>query len=186
MGLFNIFKKHGENKVLNGKELQPSHVQNSSSFKEPRLSTEDINQTNGTPGENGLYLLYQLLDRNYEQRGYEDALLNPDQTNLNQNLEELKNELHRTIRKVNSFYDDFIREVEFHIISRSRSGMADMVEELMMKKETALIHLEKIKVIQQDAKENTGDCQGILLSYTRGFRNGLAAISHHSILKRKF
>jgi hypothetical protein len=45
----------------------------------------------------------------------------------------------------------------------------------------------KIKpgLIEDSAKNNTGDSQGMLISYTHGFKNGLAAISHHAILKRK-
>jgi len=40
--------------------------------------------------------------------------------------------------------------------------------------------------IEEDAKNDKGVGQGIILSYTRGFRNGLAAISHHSILRKNF
>ena len=54
-----------------------------------------------------------------------------------------------------------------------------------MKKEIAESHVKKVIEIDDDAKNNRGDSQGIIMSYTRGFKNGLAAISHHSILNRK-
>ena len=38
--------------------------------------------------------------------------------------------------------------------------------------------------LQEDAKNNIGDSQGMIISYSRGFKNGLTAISTHSILKR--
>jgi len=131
-------------------------------------------------------LLYAFLDRNHESKGYDDALLNPDSSHLNQNLEVLKNELARTLNKVKTFYEDFIQETDYHILSRSRSGMVDTVEELEMKKKIALGHIGKVREIENHMAQNEGNCQGILMSYTRGFKNGLAAISHHQILIRRF
>jgi hypothetical protein len=136
--------------------------------------------------DNNIMLLYGFLDRNHEVKGYDDALLNPDTSHMDQNLEALKNELVRTINKVKTFYCDFIQETDFHILSRSRSGMVDIVEELEMKKKIALGHLERVTEIEEKAGKEEGDGQGILLSYARGFKNGLAAISHHHILTRRF
>jgi hypothetical protein len=136
--------------------------------------------------DNNIMLLYIFLDRNHEAKGYDDALLNPDTSHLKQNLEALKNELVRTIGKVRIFYEDFIRETDFHILSRSRSGMVDIVEELEMKKKIALDHMKRVTEIEVNTEKEEGDCKGILLSYARGFKNGLSAISHHHILSRRF
>ncbi|WP_304067888.1 hypothetical protein [Pedobacter glucosidilyticus] len=136
--------------------------------------------------ENGITLLFQFLERNHESKGYDDALINPDTTHLQQNIEALKNDLERTIKRIKTFYEDFIREINFHIESRTRSGMIDTVEELTVKKDTAVSHIQQILEIEEDAKNNKGLGQGVIISYTRGFRNGLAAISHHSIMKRNF
>lgn len=135
---------------------------------------------------NNIDMLYKFLDRNLESKGYDDALMNPDSYHLEQNLDAHRKELIRTIKKVKTFYEDFIREINYHIESRSRSGMIDTVEELKMKKETAISHIEKVISMEEDADENKGDSQGILVSYTKGFKNGLAAISHHTIISRKF
>lgn len=136
--------------------------------------------------DNNINLLYSFLDRNHEAKGYDDALINPDSSHLTQNLEALKNELERTINKVKTFYEDFIKEIEYHISSRGRSGMVDIVEELEMKKEIALSHMVKVLEIERGTQNDTGDCKGIMISYTRGFKNGLAAISLHTILKKRF
>ena len=135
---------------------------------------------------NNLDQLYRFLDRNLESKGYDDALINPDSYHLQQNIDALSKELMRTIQRVKVFYEDFIREINFHIESRSRSGMVDTVEELKMKKETAESHIDKVHLLEAAALNNEGDSQGIIISYTRGFRNGLAAISHHAIISKKF
>ncbi|TCC99953.1 hypothetical protein [Pedobacter psychroterrae] len=135
---------------------------------------------------NNLEQLYSFLDKNMESKGYDDALTNPDSYHLEQNLDSLRKELMRTIKRVKTFYEDFIREIDYHIESRSRSGMIDTVEELKMKKEIAGSHIEKVLLIETDALNKEGDSEGIIISYTRGFRNGLAAISHHTIINKKF
>lgn len=190
MGLFNFFNRTNEN--LNGTTIVP----NISALPEipesvfveketPRYSSPEENK-GSSPSENGINLLFQFLERNHESKGYDDALVNPDNTHLEQNIEALKNDLERTIKKLKIYYEDFIREINFHIASRSRSGMVDTVEELTVKKETAESHIRQIHEIEEEAKENSGVAQGVIISYSKGFRNGLAAISHHSIMKKNF
>jgi hypothetical protein len=62
--------------------------------------------------------------------------------------------------------------------------MVDIVEELKMKREVASNHVAIVAKIEEDARNNQGDGQGILLSYMRGFKRGLAAISYHEVLRR--
>lgn len=53
-------------------------------------------------------------------------------------------------------YEDFIREINFHITSRSRSGLIDTAEELTMKKEIAESHVRKVNEIEEDARQDRG------------------------------
>lgn len=187
MGLFNFFNQRKENANLNGSngvlpEI-PENVFVENQKPEGGVSTETASSPNNV---NGINLLFSFLERNHESKGYDDALVNPDNTHLDEYVKSLKNELEKTFRKVKTFYEDFIREIDFHIDSRSRTGMIDTVGELTVKKEIAEMHIKQVLEIEAEAKNNTGVGQGIVLSYTRGFRNGLAAISHHSILRKNF
>ena len=192
MGLFSFFnRKNGhtsQEEVFNPStaQNQPEISENVFVEREKPAEARPEERTAVPSQDNGINVLFQFLERNYEAKGYDDALVNPDNTHLEQNIDALKNDLERTIRKVKTFYEDFIREINFHISSRSRSGMVDTVEELSMKKETAENHIKQVIEIEQQAKQNEGVGKGIIISYTRGFRNGLAAISHHSILRRNF
>lgn len=154
--------------------------------KSPEVGDNTVGDSVDRSETNNLDHLYRFLDRNMETNGYDDALRNPDSYHLEQNLDALRKELMRTIKRVKTFYEDFIREIDYHIESRSRSGMIDTVEELKMKKQIAQSHIEKILLIEIDALKKEGDSEGIIISYTRGFRNGLAAISHHTIISKKF
>jgi hypothetical protein len=190
MGLFNFFnRKNGVPDHLNGADSAQKLSDTPQGVfveKDKQLNSGSAENHSSSSSEHGINLLFQFLEKNYEKKGYDDALMNPDNTHLEQNIAALKNELERTIRKVKTFYEDFIREINFHISSRTRSGMIDTVEELNAKKETAESHVRQVLEIEQEANESRGVAQGIVLSYTRGFRNGLAAISHHSIMNRNF
>lgn len=191
MGLFSFFNR--KNGSVNHVDSADSTAQKLSETpqgvfleKDKPLNGISAESHSSSSSEHGINLLFQFLEKNYEKKGYDDALMNPDNTHLEQNIAALKNELERTIRKVKTFYEDFIREINFHISSRTRSGMIDTVEELNAKKETAESHIRQVLEIEKEANESKGVAQGIVLSYTRGFRNGLAAISHHSIMNRNF
>lgn len=193
MGLFSFFNNKNNRSSNDDGNIDSSNRQTlqeipESVFIEKEKVNVDNSEVNGKAKskENGISLLYDFLDVNHESRGYDDALINPDSSHLTQNIEALKNDLEKTIRKVKTFYEDFIREIEFHIQSRSRSGMVDTVEELNVKKETAESHINQIIEIENEAKNNKGIGQGVIISYTRGFKNGLSAISHHSIMKKNF
>ena len=187
MGLFNIFnRKRSQESHLNGVNLPVGEKVASAAegVHVEKSKTDDASAGDGT--QSGINLLFHFLDKNYEAKGYDDALINPDNTHLEQNIAALRNDLERTIRKVKTFYEDFIREVNFHISSRSRSGMVDTVEELQVKKQTAENHIRQVLEIEEEAKNKRGVAEGIVISYTRGFKNGLAAISHHSIMNKNF
>jgi hypothetical protein len=187
MGLFTFFNRQQRNgnSYPQGFEAVPDIPEETFIEKEPpgNPATEE------KPAKqelNGIHMLYEFLDKNFETKGYNDALINPDTTHLDQHVTALKNDLERAIRKVKTYYEDFIRQIDFHIASRSRSGMIDTVEELTVKKEIAESHIKQVLEIEEQAKQNQGVGYGIIISYTRGFKNGLAAISGHSILNRNF
>ncbi|WP_442587482.1 hypothetical protein ACSBL2_15665 [Pedobacter sp. AW31-3R] len=199
--MFNIFKRNSSNvpyaDLHNGQRIAPEpkklpdieegifiETANKPATSSAAHFTEQAPQA--VKSDHNINLLYTFLDRNHEAKGYDDALMNPDSSHLQQNLDTLKNELARTINKVTTFYEDFIQETDYHILSRGRSGMLDMVEELEMKRNIAVAHISKVKEIENSLNQESGDCKGMLISYTRGFKNGLAAISHHQILIKKF
>lgn len=183
MGLFSFFNQKEKSGVNTPLPAIPENVFIENQKQEANAAANNAGSPNNL---NGINLLFEFLERNHESKGYDDALVNPDHTHLNENVKALKNDLERTFRKVKTFYYDFIKEIDFHIDSRSRTGMIDTVGELTVKKEIAETHIQQVLEIEKESKSDTGVGQSIVLSYTRGFRNGLAAISHHSILRKNF
>ena len=184
MGLFDIFNRQRQNGHHHEMTVENTQTDIPEELFIEKEKVQPEEKSAVAPIGGGIHLLYEFLDKNYESKGYNDALMNPDTTHLEQNVIALKNDLERSIRKVKTFYEDFIRQINFHITSRSRSGMVDTVEELTVKKEIAESHIRQVIEIEEQAKLNEGVGHGIIISYTRGFRNGLAAISSHIILNK--
>ena len=89
------------------------------------------------------------------------------------------------VQKVNTYYEDMIRELDFHISSRSRADLIDLVEELKTRKEMVLEHMEKVNQVKKEMEANLGMTQRILLSYQRGFMRGLSALTQSNVLSKK-
>ncbi|GCC50112.1 hypothetical protein SanaruYs_03270 [Chryseotalea sanaruensis] len=149
-------------------------------YEKPRKSTMNNSETGSEV--NNLQTLYKFLEKSYEKEGYEDALVNPDTSYLKQNILKIQNELSLNIAKVKTYYSSHLRQINFHIETRKRNGMIEIVEELVTHRETIEEEINTVAIIESDAKNNEGLCSNLFLSYTRGFNNGFAAITYNKIL----
>jgi len=139
-----------------------------------------------TPQEvNDLQSLYRYLEQNLEKKGYEAALMNPDSSYMEEHVRFLQNELSITISKVNTYYKSHVRQIDFHIETRKRHEMIEMVDELLTKKANVEDEMKIVSSIENDAKSANGISQNVVLSYRKGFKNGFAAITYGTILSKK-
>ncbi|MEJ0104198.1 MAG: hypothetical protein WDO19_17250 [Bacteroidota bacterium] len=63
--------------------------------------------------------------------------------------------------------------------------MVDVVDELKMRREKADDHHKKILDLQKEVIHQ-GESHRLIISYKRGFQNGMAAIAIHESNKKKF
>ena len=138
-----------------------------------------------TRSVNDLHNLYQHLEQNLEKKGYEDALINPDSSYMEENIRFIHNELQLLIAKVKTYYSGYLREIDFHIETRKRSGMLETVDELLSHRLTVVEELQSVITIDQETAEGKGISQNLVLGYRKGFKNGFAAITYNTILGRK-
>ncbi|HLN54761.1 MAG TPA: hypothetical protein VK207_02145 [Bacteroidales bacterium] len=129
----------------------------------------------------GIDSIYAFLQYDYESRGYSDALTNPDESYRSDNIRLIQHDLMILIDRTATYYETLLRETDFHISSRSRAGLIDLVEELKIRKEVTSDHLVKVKQIKEEALKGEGATQRIVLSYQRGFMRGLYAISQSKL-----
>jgi hypothetical protein len=136
--------------------------------------------------QDNIQTLFDFLSKDYQQVGYDDALVNPDTSYRDENIQAILSDLDIIIRRVKTYYEDALKELDFLIESRNRLGMVDLVDELKMKKSKAEDHYEKTLEMQKEASQQLGSSQRVIISYRRGFHNGMAAIGHHESNKWKF
>lgn len=148
--------------------------------------TENTQPATQPEKHDNIQALYTFLSTDFQSQGYDDALVNPDTSYMKQNIESILSDLEMMIKKVLTYYEDAIKELEFLIESRSRLGMVDTVDELQMKKERALRHVEKVIEMQAELVNDKRESHRVTISYKRGFHNGMATIAHHESNKRKF
>lgn len=176
MGLFDFLKKKNNQEQslidkpieVNGETMQPGIVEDSKLLMGAGIDT-----------------IYAFLQFDYESRGYNDALTSPDDSYRNDNINLLKQDLFILIDKSLTFYEGMLKEVDFHIGSRTRAGLIDLVEELKIRRDMVTDHLEKIRNMKIEAHNGDGIVQRITLSYQRGFMRGLSAITHSNVLNKK-
>lgn len=137
------------------------------------------------PGQHNIHMVYAFLSKDYHQVGYDDALVYPDTSYRAEKVLEIQGDLKIVIWKSKTFYEDAIKELDFLIASRNRLGMVDVVDELKMRKEKADDHYKKVLELQQEVIEQ-GESHRLIISYKRGFQNGMAAIAIHESNKKNF
>jgi hypothetical protein len=132
-----------------------------------------------------IQVLFDFLGQNLERKGYEDALVNPDTSYMDEHVVYIQNDLSLMIARVKTYYSAYIRTVNFHIETRKRNGLIETVDELLAHKQSIEEDIKKVEEIEVDSKTSAGLTQNIVLSYKRGFRNGFAAITYNNVLGKK-
>jgi len=180
MGLFDYFFRRRPKTPYINKEDFIEEV-NDNNYNNVNENLMDLKTSNDNQEQNGSLQGRQLIDnflfKDYDRQGYQDALINPDSSNAESSKEILKSQLEIIIDKALSYYNDKIKDFDFHIKTRNENGMLDTVAEIESEKLKALEEVNKIEIILSEAKENKGKGHIIVLSYEKGFKRGLAAIT---------
>ncbi len=159
----------------------PEHIFIESANPKP----SKVNEVISANPVNDLHALYRHLEQNFEKKGYEDALINPDTSYMEENITVINNNLKLLISKINTYYSGYLRTIDFHIETRKRSGLLETVDELISHKQTVLEEINNVAIIETDSNNGVGLSQNLALSYRKGFRNGFAAITYNTVLGRK-
>ena len=122
-------------------------------------------------------IIYSFLKTDYEEKGFEDALTNPDVSYKEMNMSMIKSKLEVKFRQVKLKYQNELRLVDFHINSRKEAGLIEIVKQLEAKKEVLLQHMDELQQMENDFENKALYMIGMLVSYEKGFNKGLAAIS---------
>ena len=170
MGLFDVFKKKS---FAEQSEDVESKLEEQ---KQPEIKEQD-STNNGLSARLPIDEIYQYLQNDFESRGYEDALSNPDISYRDMNKKLIVSNLKVLFKQTKQTYTDNLNRTDFHISSRSQAGLVDIVELLKNQKNMLVDHQKEVVKMEEDLEKEEDYMIGMLLSYERGFLRGLAALS---------
>lgn len=149
----------------------------------PEPTTFD--QPKSTPGKYDLALLYKFIDQDLEKKGYEDALTNPDTQHMTRTIETIRHQFKGILSRVETYYQGYLRDIDFHIETRKRQNLLELVAELETHKAKMEDEKMTVEAIKNEALNDGWPCQNLILTYKRGFLNGFAAITYETILSKR-
>ncbi|WP_018630526.1 hypothetical protein [Niabella aurantiaca] len=185
MGFFDLFKKRApapaempeETKNHTLPEIKEEDFIDNSDPIEENTPTYSVEFGSKLP----IDIIYGFLKEDYENKAYNDALTNPDQSYKDANLAIVRSNLEIKFKQVFLKYEDMLREIGFHIHSRGQAGLTDIVELLRSKQNTYEKHMEELKKMKEDLDSGELYMMGIFKSYEVGFTRGLASLSLHNL-----
>jgi len=145
----------------------------------------DLGKANGTASTHQKYdlgLLYRFLEQDFEKKGYEDALTNPDTQLMNRAVDTIRHQLKGVLSRVETYYEGYLRDIDFHIETRKGHNLLELVAELETHKAKITNEKKTVESIKAEALNDGWPCQNLILTYKRGFLNGYAAITYETIL----
>ena len=161
--------------------LEPSTAQEdivSEEASKPRNNEEEkrpltVSYATGWP----IDIVYGYLHKNYEQKGFEDAMLKCDLTFRDLNMNIIKNKILMVLREINLNYDIMRQDLQERANNCSAAGLLTTVSEL--EKKIALIdsHKEELRCLEDNFRNNTSEASIPLQSYECGFLRGVATIA---------
>lgn len=188
MKLFNFFNFFRRSNGQSNQTPNQDQVSNTDGLKIPKELFIDDNDPEfsgfgwGKDKKVGLDLVYDYLQIDFERKGYEDALVTPDEKYMYDNISILLYDLNILVQKADYYYTKIIKDIEFHIDSRKRMGLIDLVIELQSQRDLAVYEMDKLKLILDDIKSGNGATKRIEASYRKGFLRGIYSISKSKIL----
>ena len=179
MALFNFFKsKKGSNEVPPFQTFEPSLVIDSQTQKSDAETVTPVSSTHapltvsyatGWP----IDLIYGYLHKNYEDKGYSDAMLNSNLTFRDMNMSIIRNKILMIFREVNLKYSAMKRDLDTRIETCNAAGLLTTVAELEKQMSVIVSHTNELARLEEDFRKNANEASVPLMSYECGFLRGV-------------
>ena len=160
--------------------------------KEENLSNASVNVTEGeTKKEDSekkpltvsfatgwpIDIIYGYLHKNYEEKGFNDAMVKSDLAFRDMNMSIIRNKILMVFREINLNYDVMKRDIETRMETCTAAGLLTTLADL--EKQMAIIntHKEELRQLEQDFRNNANEASVPLQSYDCGFLRGIATIT---------
>lgn len=180
MALFNLFKGK---KVANS-DVTPVEINNEQDvINESENPVEDPKDEEGKKNlititwGTGLPIdvIFHYIHKNYEEEGYQDAIVNSDIAYRDSKEKIIRNDLEMLFNRIALRYKNDIREIEFKIDNARKAYALAAVAQLDSRRETYVEHLAEIEKMKEMLNTDDPKMTNMIESYRRGFLKGITA-----------
>lgn len=185
MALFSIFRSKQKDmdqmipvEVNDEPQAEKADIQESASDeqdKKPQLLT--ITWGTGMP----IDVIFHYIHKDYEEDGYQDALVNSDLKYRETKEEIIINDLKMLFKRITLKYKNDIREVDVMIDNAQKAYALAAAAKLQARKDTFEEHLIEIESMKSRLEANDPEMLTMIDSYQRGFLKGVSAASMNFI-----
>ncbi len=184
MNIFSFLNK--KNESANAAITMLPVLENENRTTEPANATEESTR-NDAPEKKPLTvsyatgwpidIIYGYLHKNYEEKGFNDAMVKSDLTFRDMNMGIIRNKILMVFREINLNYDVMKRDIETRMETCTAAGLITTLSDL--EKQMAIIntHKEELEQLEKDFRNNANEASVPLQSYECGFLRGIATIA---------
>ena len=181
MSIFSFLNKKKESSnaaitmlpVINESEHEDSVNSQSNEAKDSDSKTLTVSYATGWP----IDIIYGYLHKNYEEKGFNDAMVKSDLTFRDMNMSIIRNKILMVFREINLNYDVMRRDFETRISTCNAAGLLTTISEI--EKQMAIVdaHKAELEKLENDFRNNANEASVPMQSYDCGFLRGIATIA---------
>ena len=120
-------------------------------------------------------VIFNFIHKNYEEEGYQDAIINSDIAYRDTKEKIIRNDLEMLFKRIALRYKNDIREIEFKIDNARKAFALAAAAQLDSLRETYEEHLVEIEKMQEMLEADDPKMTNMIESYRRGFLKGITA-----------
>lgn len=183
MGIFNIFNKRSDNGAKLSVSLpmiEPAEAKEEiKSVETPVVAPANkeepmtISYATGWP----IDVVYGYLHKNYEDKGFQDAMLKSDLAFKDINMRLITNKILMVFREINLNYDVMKQDLQVRIDNCNAAGLLTTVAQLEKNMQLIDVHKKELADLEVDFRNNANEASIPLQSYECGFLRGIATVS---------
>jgi hypothetical protein len=177
MKIFNLFsRKQEENAALIPEVKENVQVHDNNSDSKSENKDEDkpvitITWGTGMP----IDVIFNFIHKNYEEEGFQDALVNQDITYRDAKVTIIRNNLEMLFKRITLRYKSNIREVMVRIENSRKAFALGAAADLEARLATYEEHLAEITEMEKLLANDDPKMTTMTESYKRGFLKGVSA-----------
>ena len=120
-------------------------------------------------------VVFNFIHKNFEEEGFQDALINQDVTYRDTKVTIIKNDLMMLLTRISLRYKNDIRDIDVKIDNARKALALGAASRLQAHRETIVEHLEQLSEMQQQLLAEDPKMTTMIESYRRGFMKGITA-----------